>query len=279
MPRGAPALPHVGHRGDPAFDVAGRGDPAGAQLRGQSAAPRTRSRNVKRDRIARVDQPELGVQQPDQPLLVFNFGLDRFAAQQRHDDADILLQIRQFDRAEPHRPPAGKPGADPEIDPPRHQFVQRSKRVRGNRSDAVRWDQHPGAEPDFRRFHRRRSHRDKRVGTQHLRVVEPGARKPQLFGPPHHPPGIGVGRNGDRELHHRLPHSISRRHGDRSDFPWCPPCLRGAICLSSASRTGSYGGLWLCRIFCARRRGCRGSETPGSSIRGAGPARSGSAPG
>ena len=47
----------------------------------------------------------------------------------------------------------------------------------------------------------------------------------------------------------------------------------------NASRIGSCGGLWLCRISCARRHGCRGSRTPGSSTRGAGLARSGSRPG
>jgi hypothetical protein len=76
-PGGPPPLPHVGHRGDPAIDIAGRGDPAGAELRGQAARPRTRGCDVKRDRVTRVDQSELRVQQPHQSLFVFDFGLDR----------------------------------------------------------------------------------------------------------------------------------------------------------------------------------------------------------
>ena len=258
-PGGPPALPHVGHRRDPAIDIAGGGDPAGAELRGQAARPRPRGRDVKRDRVARVDQPELGVKQPDQPLFVFDFGLDRLSAQQRHDDADIFLHIGEPDGAEPHRPPPGKPGADPEIDPPPRQFIQRCKGVRGNWGNAVRWDQHAGAEPDLRRLDCCGGHRDKRIGAQHLRIVKPGAGEAQFLGPPHHPPGIGVGRNGNTELHYRLPDfTTEARRPRRLDFPPCPPCLCGAIFLFSAWRIGSCGGLWLCRIFCARRRGCRG---------------------
>jgi hypothetical protein len=72
----------------------------------------------------RVDQPEFGVEQPDQPLLPFDFDLDRFPAQQGHNDADVFLHIGELDRSQPHRPSAGKAGADPEIDPPRRQLIQ-----------------------------------------------------------------------------------------------------------------------------------------------------------
>ena len=68
-------------------------------------------------------------------------------------------------------------------------------------------------------------------------VVESGAAEPELLGPPHHPP------------------RVERRSGSQ----WQSACRRLAARPASAWRTGSCGAPWLCRISCARRRGCRGS--------------------
>jgi len=106
--------------------------------------------------------------------------------------ADVFFHVREPDRTQAHRPPAGKPGPDSEIDPPRRQFVRRSEGVRRDWCKPVRRDQDSGAEPDLGRLDRRGCHSDKRVGAQHLRVVEPGARKTELLSPPHDAPGIGV---------------------------------------------------------------------------------------
>ncbi len=141
---------------DGALDVAGRGDPAGTEPGRQLPRPRAGRGDVEPDRGLRIDQAELGIEQPDQPGLALDRGFDRLAAQQRHDDPEIVFHLGQPDRAKPHRPPSGEAGADPEIDPPRRQFVQRGKSVRRHRGKPVRRDQDAGAEPDLRRLHRRR---------------------------------------------------------------------------------------------------------------------------
>src|SRR6202041_3515866 len=69
---------------------------------------------------------------------------------------------------------------------------------------------------------RRGGHRDKRVGAQHLRVVEPRAVKPELLGAAHQLPGRGVGRQGDGETHGRPPSgSVARmrQSGQTAIFP------------------------------------------------------------
>ena len=60
----------------------------------------------------------------NQRFATFEFGLDGLLAQQRHDRFDIGFHVGQLYSAEPHRPPAGKTGADPEIDPPRRELVE-----------------------------------------------------------------------------------------------------------------------------------------------------------
>jgi hypothetical protein len=85
---------------------------------GQRTRPWAGGGDPERDRIAGIDQTEFGVKQPDQPLLPFDFGLDRVSAQQRHDHADVFFHIGELDRAQPHCPPASETGPDAEIDPP-----------------------------------------------------------------------------------------------------------------------------------------------------------------
>ena len=185
---GLPAPLDVMQGGERTLDIAGRVDPAGAEPGRQRPRSRTGGGEVERDRIARVDQAEIGVEQADQAVLAFDLGFDGLFAQQCRDDPGIFFQLRQPDRAEPHRPPPGKAGADAEIDPSGRQLVERGKRVGRHRGDAVGRDQDPGAEPDMAGLDRRHGHRDKRVGAQHLGVVEPGAAEPQLLGAPHQPP-------------------------------------------------------------------------------------------
>src|SRR3954471_4805827 len=45
--------------------------------------------------------------------------------------------------------------------------------------------QHAGAQANARSFHRRGRHGDKTIGTQHLRVVEPGVGEAEFFGALH----------------------------------------------------------------------------------------------
>jgi hypothetical protein len=212
VPRGFTLRAHFPQRGSCPLGIADRADPTGAELGGQGLRSAACSSYVEPDRVLCVDQPEFGIEQADQAGFAFDLGLDRLAAQQRHDDPDIFLHVGELDGAEPHRTPSGKPGADPEIDASRRQLVERGKGVGRHRRDSVRRDQDTGAQPDARRLDRRRCHRHKRVGAQHLGVVEPSAAEPQLLGTPHDPPRIGVGWDGDGEFHS---HSILLRGHSR----------------------------------------------------------------
>src|SRR5271167_4778094 len=57
-------------------------DPAGVELCRQRPRPRAAGGEIQRDRIARVDQTEIGVQEPDQAALTLDLGFDRLLAQQ-----------------------------------------------------------------------------------------------------------------------------------------------------------------------------------------------------
>jgi hypothetical protein len=50
-------------------------------------------------------------------------------------------------------------------------------------------------------FHRRRRHRNERIGAEHLGVEEPGVGEAEFLGAPHQAPRVGGGRDGDTELH------------------------------------------------------------------------------
>src|SRR5262249_18602563 len=71
----------------------------------------------------------------------------------------------------------------------------------GDRSDAVRRDQHTGSQADPRRLHRRRAHGDEDLRVEQLRVVEPGTGEAELLGALHHLPGIGRGGEIDAVVH------------------------------------------------------------------------------
>src|SRR5712671_6649679 len=66
-----------------------------------------------------------------------------------------------------------------------------------DRRDAVRRHQEPRAEPDARGLERRRSHRDKALAGDHLRVEEPGMGKAEFLGPLGQFPGVARGRDAD----------------------------------------------------------------------------------
>src|SRR4030095_8826337 len=68
-PSRAPRLLHLGGSVSGRGHVAGRVDPAGAQARGQRPAARAHGRDVERNRIAEVDDVELGTQEADLPSL------------------------------------------------------------------------------------------------------------------------------------------------------------------------------------------------------------------
>ncbi len=225
MPGPLPGRAHlaIGRRGP--GDVACRIDPASAELGDERPRARRRGGEPQRDRIPDIDQAELGIEQAQQAPLALDLGRDGCAAQQRRDDADIFLEIPQPDRVQPHCPPPGEAGADAEIDPSGGELVQRSQRIGGHRSDAVRRDQHAGAEPDSAGLQRGGRHRDERIGAQHLRVVEPGAGKAQFLGAPHDPPGFGVGRDRDRELHGLSPQRQGMSRRTRRNPVRRPPSL------------------------------------------------------
>ena len=90
---------------------------------------------------------------------------------------------------------------DTEVDTPRRERIERHESAGGDRRDAVRRDQHTGSQADPGRRHRRRAHGDEDLRVEQLRVVEPGAGEPQLFGALHDLPGIGRGGEIDAVVH------------------------------------------------------------------------------
>ena len=171
-------------------------------------------------------RPSSGLSIADRPALAFQFHLDRLAAPQRLDDPDVFLHVGELHRAQAHRAAAGEAGADAEHDAPGRQLVQRGECSGRDRCDAVGRDQHAGAELDARGLHRRRRHGDERIGTQHLRVEEPGVGEAKLLGAAHQAPGVGGGGDGDAEL-----------HAVRPFRPFCPQWSVVVARLRRASRS------------------------------------------
>ena len=133
------------------------------------------------DRVARVDQAEIGVKKSYFGLLAFEGEGHGFLAQQAVDGVEVAFHIAQFHRAESHGAAAGEAGADAEIDPAGGEFVQRGEGAGGDGGDAVGGNENAGAETDARGFYRRRAHGNEAIGAEHLRVVEPSMREAEFF--------------------------------------------------------------------------------------------------
>jgi hypothetical protein len=139
----APQPAHLFEIGDGTSDAGHGIDPAGAQFCGEPPGARAGRRDVETDRILRIDESELGIEQADQARLSFDFRLDGFLAQQGDDRADIILERSQLDRAETHRAARREAGADTEIDASGRELIERGegvgrgRRWRGRRGFAV----------------------------------------------------------------------------------------------------------------------------------------------
>src|SRR5205807_3987973 len=114
---------------DAGLDVADEIDPAGGKPCGEGARARTEGREMELDRIARVVEFELRIEEADFAPLAFHVEIDGFAAQQPVDLADVGFHRLDLDRAEPHGAARSEPGADAEIDAAWRELVDARERV------------------------------------------------------------------------------------------------------------------------------------------------------
>jgi hypothetical protein len=154
-----------------------------------------------RDRRLRVDEARVGIEETDLPLEALVRPAHGLVPEHGADDAHVLLQVGELHRPEAHRQPSGEAGPDPEDDASRREAIQRREPVGGDRRDPIRRHEDAGPDLDAARALGRERHGDEDVGTQELRVVEPGVREAELFGAPDGLPGVDAGGEGDAEVH------------------------------------------------------------------------------
>src|SRR5215813_8901245 len=152
--------------------------------------------------IVGIEKVELGIEKADFVPLAFHFEVDDLAAQESVDLPDVGLHRLDLDGTEPHGAACREASADPEIDAPGREPIERGECVGGHWGDAVRWHQYAGAEADPPRVDRRSRHGDKAIGAQHLGVVEPGICEAEFLGPADDVVGVRRRWQRDAEIHH-----------------------------------------------------------------------------
>ena len=203
----AAAFRHLADVALRAREAAHEGQPAIGDVGGERARPRAERRHVKRDPLADGEEAAGGVEKAHRARRAFGLPLYGLAGQEPLHHAHVLAQIVEAHRGQAHGIAGREPGTHAEVDAARRELAERGQAVGRRGRDAVGGHEHPRTEPDAARLGRGQGHRDKDVGAEHLRVVEPGVREPQLLSALRNLPAVNARSDPDSELHRRCPPS------------------------------------------------------------------------